>query len=179
MPLGIAGYSMYNMRSVAAPEIEGLWRMLPVPGTLKEDGTYDRTTTGGLTGLIVLKGVANRSAAFSFIDWYTGAQAQIDYGLAIENVFGQAGRYDTANLEALKQMNWTDRELASIEQQLQNIRMTPQIPASYYVTRSMTNAFRSVVISGQNPRESLYTYNKDMNEEIARKRLELGIDGRK
>lgn len=179
MPLGIAGYTMYNMLSVAAPEIEGLWRMLPVPGTLKEDGTYDRTTTGGLTGLIVLKGVANRSAAFTFIDWYTGAQAQIDYGLAIENVFGQAGRYDTANLEALKQMNWTDRELASIEQQLQNIRMTPQIPASYYVTRSMTNAFRSVVISGQNPRESLYTYNKDMNEEIARKRLELGIDGRK
>ncbi|MHB1452956.1 MAG: extracellular solute-binding protein [Saccharofermentanales bacterium] len=173
MPLGISGYTMYNMLSVAAPEIEGLWEMVPVPGTPGVGGVVDNTTTGGVNGLLMLKGIRNKEAGYQFIDWFTSAKTQIAYGLAIENIFGQAGRYDTANIEALKEMNWTEKELAVLMAQLSHVRVTPQVPASYYITRSITNAFRSVVIGGKNPRESLFTYNNDMNAELSRKRQEL------
>ncbi len=175
MPLGIAGYSIYNMLSVAAPEIEGLWAMVPVPGTLREDGSLNKTTTGGVTGLVMMKGIKNKAAGFRYIDWFTSKKTQIEYGLAIENIFGQAGRYDTANIEALKEMNWSQKELSVLLSQLNNLELAAQVPASYYITRSITNAFRSVVISSKNPRESLYTYNSDMNAELERKRKELKI----
>jgi hypothetical protein len=52
----------------------------------------------------------------------------------------------------------------------------PIIPASYGVTRNIMNAFRSVVNDSENARDTLFWYNKDINEEITRKRADLGID---
>lgn len=51
--------------------------------------------------------------------------------------------------------------------------ITPAIPASYYINRNLTNAFRKVVINGYTPRESLLSYNKIINSEITRKNNEL------
>jgi len=44
------------------------------------------------------------------------------------------------------------------------------------VTRNIMNAFRSVANDATNPRDTLITYNRDINSEISRKRKELGID---
>ena len=38
------------------------------------------------------------------------------------------------------------------------------------------NAFREVVNNNKNPRDTLMTYHRDINEEIARKRKNLGLD---
>ena len=38
------------------------------------------------------------------------------------------------------------------------------------------NAFREVVNNNENPRDTLMSYNRDINEEIARKRKNLGLD---
>lgn len=176
MPLGIASYIIYNMFSLAAPEIEGLWEMVPVPGTVREDGSIDRTTTGGLTGLIMLKGISDIDIGFKYVDWFSSNEIQLEYGLAVENIFGQTARYDAANVEALINMNWTEAEAGKLMEQFEMARFAPQIPASYYITRHITNAFRSVVLTGENPREALYSYNVEMNDEIERKRIELGID---
>lgn len=43
MPIGIQDYSTYNTLVVFAPEIRGLWDFTLVPGTLKDDGTIDRS----------------------------------------------------------------------------------------------------------------------------------------
>ena len=52
----------------------------------------------------------------------------------------------------------------------------PQIPASYYVYRNLYNAFRKVCFDYENPRETLFIYNREMNNEIKRKRIEFGLD---
>jgi len=38
------------------------------------------------------------------------------------------------------------------------------------------NAFRETVNEHDNPRDTLILYNKDINDEIARKRKNLGLD---
>ena len=47
------------------------------------------------------------------------------------------------------------------------------IPATYYVNREITNAFRRVVLKNQNPRETLILFNRSINKEIKRKNEEL------
>ena len=51
----------------------------------------------------------------------------------------------------------------------------PEIPGSYYVSRSIDNAFRAVLYDGKNPREVFEKENRNINQEIARKRRELGL----
>ena len=38
------------------------------------------------------------------------------------------------------------------------------------------NAFREVVNNAENPRDTLVWYNRDINDEITRKRENLGLD---
>lgn len=52
----------------------------------------------------------------------------------------------------------------------------PIIPSSYVVTRGIMNAFRAVVNDKENARETLRLYNIDINNEITRKRHNLGLD---
>lgn len=176
MPLGFADYSVYNQLSVAAPEIDGLWEMLPIPGTVQKDGTVNDTISGGVTGCIMLKKIKDKEAGYQFLNWFTSAKVQAEYGIAVENILGQGGRYNPANMEAIRMMNWSDKEADLLIGQMNKLQLTEQIPASYFVTRSLTNAFRSVVIRYENPRESLITYNNDINAEIKRKRKEMKID---
>jgi len=79
-------------------------------------------------------------------------------------------------LEALENMNWSGEELEKIYAQVTNSKFTPNIPATYYVTRNLTNAFRAVIVKGEVPREALNSYNMDINSEIKRKRIELGLE---
>jgi len=55
MPLGIANYQTFNTLVVGAPEIRGLWDFTYMPGTLKEDGTIDRTNVAGTTCTMMFK----------------------------------------------------------------------------------------------------------------------------
>ena len=88
---------------------------------------------------------------------------------------GPMGRYDTANLEALQQLNWSTSEYKKIIDQMENLKEVPIIPASYAVTRNVYNAFRGVVNNAHNPRYQLSSYNRDINDEIVRKLKDLGF----
>ena len=86
------------------------------------------------------------------------------------------GRFDTANVEALGQLSWSEDELARLRAQQQELEEIPIIPASYAVTRNIMNAFRETINEKANPRDTLIWYNRDINEEITRKRKNLGLD---
>ena len=86
------------------------------------------------------------------------------------------GRFDTANKEALANLSWSTAEVAKLREQQDELVEIPVIPASYTVTRNIMNAFRAVVNEGENPRDSLITYNRDINNEITRQRKNLGLD---
>ena len=58
MPIGIANYTSYNTLTVSAPEIRGLWDFTYLPGTLKSDGSIDRSTVAsGVCTMMIKKGM--------------------------------------------------------------------------------------------------------------------------
>lgn len=175
MPVIIQNYTFYNQLSVAAPEIKGCWGFQPVPGTVQEDGTINHAANSNGSGAIIFTKAADQEGAWDFIKWFTSTDAQVKYGNNIESILGTMGRYATANEEALQQLSWTTSEVNLLLDQLNSQVEIPIIPASYGVTRNVMNAFRAVVNDYDNARDTLFWYNKDINDEITRKLEDLGL----
>lgn len=175
MPVVIQNYTFYNQLSVAAPEIKGCWGFQPVPGTVQEDGTINHAANSNGSGAIIFTKAADQEGAWDFIKWFTSTDAQVKYGNNIESILGTMGRYATANEEALQQLSWTTSEVNLLIDQLNSQVEIPIIPASYGVTRNVMNAFRAVVNDYDNARDTLFWYNKDINDEITRKLEDLGL----
>lgn len=187
MPIGIAAYTTYTMLESAAPEISGRWVMLPIPGTKREDGTVDRsvsisnaTGTGTTPGLEQNMGAAlifstsqKQDKAWDFLNWFTSADAQVQYGEAIEALLGPTARYPTANREAFASLPWDAEQREQLTVQRQSVKLIPEVPGNYYVTREMNNAFRKVIYDYDNAVDTLNRYNVQINKELARKRQQL------
>ncbi len=177
-PIVITGYTFYNQLYMAAPEIRGLWELELMPGYVEEDGTVNHSVTSSSSGGIIFSKLneEQRANAWELIKWFTSSEIQAEYGRSIEALLGPLGRFDTANIEALKQLAWSQDELELIlEQQSLTIEIDI-IPATYIVGRNITNAFRETVNQAKNPRDTLMWYNRDINDEIIRKYEELGIE---
>lgn len=174
MPIAIADYISYTSLKYTAPEISGLWAMYPIPGTMKEDGTIDRTQmdqTG--TGVVMLRDCKDQDSAWEFIKWWSEAQTQTRYGNDVEAALGISARYNTANLTTLRNIGWTAKELSTLEEQMKHIRFIPVVPGNYYVARGLTNSVRGVIDDGENARELLTEWTIKINDEILRKRKEF------
>ncbi len=178
MPVVIQNYTFYNQLTVAAPEIKGCWSFQPIPGTKQKDGSINHTSCSqGAAGVVFSKLDKDKQReGWEFLKWFTSDETQTTYGNDIEAILGPMGRFDTANINALEQLSWTTREVANLKEQLLNQTEIPVIPASYGVTRNLMNAFREVVNNAENARDTLFWYNKDINEEITRKREDLGLN---
>ena len=175
-PIVVANYSFYNQLSVAAPEIKGLWDFTVMPGTLSEDGTVNHASNSGGSGAVIFNKVKNKQAAWEFVKWFCSTPVQTEYGQNLEGLLGQMGRYEAANIETLRQLNWSAAETEVLEAQWESLDEIPILPSSYAVTRNIMNAFRETVNSNENPRDTLMYYNSDMNDEIQRKRENLGLE---
>ena len=176
-PIVVSNYTFFNQLEVASPEIKGLWDFTTVPGTLNEDGTISHASNSSGSAAIIFNSVANKENAWKFVRWFSSTETQVAYGMNIEGLLGQMGRFDAANTEALKQLSWSSEELAKLNAQRDELVEIPIIPASYAVTRNIMNAFRETVNNVEaNPRDTLMKYNDDINDEITRKRENLGLE---
>ncbi|MDF2542555.1 MAG: carbohydrate transporter substrate-binding protein family [Herbinix sp.] len=176
MPIGIEDYTTYNLLSVFAPEIKGLWGFAEVPGVLREDGTVNHSASSAVTASVIMSDTKVPELAYDFISWLTSTDTQIQYGREAETILGTAGRYNSANVEAVKGLAWHSHELKILESQWDQIQGIPEVPGGYYTGRYMDFAFRDVVLQGQLPREVMMEYEDIINEEMSYKRLEFGLD---
>lgn len=176
MPIGITAYTMYNYISVAAPELKGLWEMIPIPGTEQADGTIDISQGGAGTACMILADTDYPKASWEFLKWWTSAEAQIRYSNDIEAVMGVSARYPTANLEAFQSVDWTRREMANLVKQWASVKEIPEAVGGYTLVRGLDNAFREAVLEGRNAREALLVWDRSINDEIRRKREEFHYD---
>ena len=179
MPLSIQLYSAYDQISSAAPEIQGLWAMVPIPGTAKPDGTVDKTQAGNVTGCYMLKSAVKKGIdkkAFEFMRWWVGSETQTKYGKELEATLGVAARYTPANTVALNNLGWSVAEKGVLNESLKYVITLPQIPGNYLMQRSLTTAFRSAVEGKNRSRRALTIANKEINDELTRKRAEFGLD---
>ena len=177
MPIGIAPYGTYNTLMISAPEIRGLWDFTLMPGTVREDGSIDRTThTDGLCCMMIKTDDEKvRNNAWEFMKWWVSADAQVRFGREMESVLGASARYQTANRDALRQLAWSTKNLAVLEEQMAHTHGFPEIAGGYSTTRHITNAIRRVITTKQDPRETLLTYARTINEEIKIKRREFNL----
>ena len=178
-PIIINDYTLYNNLQVSAPDIDGLWGIAPVPGTVKEDGTIDRSTgSTGLTSLI-MSATEEPDACWEFLKWWTSAQTQTDFGYEMESLQGEAGRVPTANLEAFENLAWKASDMEALLEQYQWVKGIPQVPGGYYSWRNVNNAFYTVTTDTDtaSPREELMDKVVLINAELAYKweEFELGV----
>lgn len=177
MPLGVASYSTYNTLMVSAPEIRGLWDFTLFPGTVREDGTLDRTvhSDGSCCMMVATDNEKVKQNAWEFMKWWVSADTQVRFGREMESVLGASARYQTANRDALRQLAWSNDQLAVLEAQMSQTRGFPEIAGGYSTTRHITNAIRRVINTKEDPRETLLNYARTINEEIKIKRQEFGL----
>lgn len=179
VPYGIISYVTYNQLMAAAPELRGLWKMAPMPGTVLEDGSVRHDSASGGSGCMMLTTAVKRGVAdqgYKFLTWWTDHDQQVRYGNELEATMGVAARYTPADIKALDKMGWTDEELAVLKEQRAHTQNVYSIPGDYLLARSLTNALRSTLDSNLEPRRTLSQYNRDINAEITRKRKEFGLD---
>lgn len=172
-PIVISEYSFYNQLSAAAPELKGTWDICPVPGTPDENGIVSHCANSTGNGAVIFNKVENKDNAWEFIKWFTEADTQTEFGIRSEGLMGIMGRFETANTEALTRLSWSEDELDRLFAQRSELVEIPILPSSYAVTRNIMNAFRETVNMHENPRDTLLWYDRDINDEIARKNKAL------
>ncbi len=185
MPLVFQAYSNITYLQESAPELNGLWNVAPIPGTLNtETGTIDRSeeSSGMSACMIVSKAIRQAkdpdqqlADAWTFMKWWTSGDISADYGNRVEMAIGSVARYTTSNLDAFNKIKWSSTEAAEIKEQRVWVHEIPELVGGYYVGRNLINAFRNVKNNHSNPREKLFYYNEQINEEIWRKRSEYNL----
>lgn len=175
MPMGIENYTMATMLQVAAPEIDGLWEMAPLPGIKGEDGTVTHTAMAGGMSSIMLRSAVHKADAWQLMKWLSDEEAQTAIGIELEALLGPSGRFNPVSHAAFDNLPWSGAQAAQIKTQWADVAFLPQVPGGYYVDRNLTNAFRRTVFYSRNYREALLEYNREINLEITRKRREFGL----
>lgn len=173
MPLGIASMTMYNQLAAAAPEIDNLWSIAPVPGTPDRNGNINRSVSCTTTASVVFSNTKMPDEAFAFVDWWTSDEIQAQFAGVIEDMMGVSSRYYSANKKTMQTISWTQDEYAVLEAMQPYVTDVPPTAAYYYLDRTLNNAFRRVTYYSDNPQETLVRYNKEMNDELKRKRKEF------
>ncbi len=173
MAMGIMPYNQVNYLCSAAPELDGLWGMAVLPGTVQADGTINNVVTSSSSGCIALGDTKHPQEAYAFLKWWVSAEAQAAFGTQVEQTLGIAARYGTANLEAFESIPWITEHAEVLRQQRDATVAIEQIPGNYYIARNLSFAFRAVVYNKANLRETLYKYNIEINKELARKQEEF------
>lgn len=176
-PIMIADYTVYNNLEVSAPDIKGVWDFAPVPGTVKEDGTIDRSVS--CTGLasMIMADTEYPDECWEFLKWWTSAEVQTLYDKEMESLMGSAARVPTANIEAFESLPWPVDTYEALAEQFEWVKGIPQVPGGYFSWRNVNNAFYTVTtdVDTATPREELMDKVIYINDEINYKRKEFGL----
>lgn len=168
-PLGVSTYTMYTTLKAAAPEIEGLWSFAPLPGVRQEDGSIDHTSAGSGTGCSILEMSKSPEAAWEFLKWWVEADTQTSFSNDVESILGPTGRVSLANVEGLKGLTWDDGDIDILMEAWNQVEEIPEYPGSYYVARSIYQAYWNVVSDNKNTKDMLMKFGQEADDEIARK----------
>ena len=174
MPIGVANFTMHNTLAISAPELSGNWEFSMLPGTYNGD-ELNRSTTSISTGTIITSSAKNVEAAWKYVKWWLGEDAQSTYAKGMESILGAAARYPTANLAAFKKLPWRAKDYYILEEQRKEAVGIPTVPGDYIVGRYIDNAFRKIINEGINPSDVLYNYVLKINAELKRKQKEMGL----
>lgn len=171
MPAGIVDYNIYMTVKSAAGDIRGKWGLALIPGHGDENGNINRShSTLASECCMIISQTKKKDAAWTFLNWWTSNETQLEYANRVESMLGESARWVTANWSAFTSLSWEKDELEIIEQSFDYAKQPPVVLGGYYISRHITNALNRVVVSGINPRDSIETAVEDIDRELQRRR---------
>lgn len=176
IPIGVQDYYNYVLLSTAAPELTGWWQMDPIPGVRREDGSIDRTTGGWADVAVIFRDTKHPEAAWELLKWWTSENIQSQYAMELEGLIGVEARWNTSNMNALRNLPWPQRDIQAVEEQFLWFREMPVVLGGYFTPRHIMNAWNRVVLQGVKPREALEIAVRDIDRELRKKQQEFGIE---
>ncbi len=180
VPIIIDDYTFINTLAAAAPEIEGSWSIYPIPATVREDGTLDRSTACIVGSCMIVKTSVEQNdtvnESWEFLKWWTSAEVQAQYAEEQMSLLGAAAEFPVANIEAIELRAKSKGTSETIAEVLKWLRGVPQVPGGYITGREISNAFLEVVDGYLDPVDTLYLKLDAINNELKTKREEFGLD---
>ena len=173
MPIIITLPTFYTTLVLFAPELSGLWRMVPIPGTRQADGSINYDCIATVSALMMIKGCRYKEEAFQFMQWFTDADYQVKYANELVALLGESAKSVSPNYQAMEEMPWTVDEKDALLDQMHHLRGIPAYPGYYIIPRYLQFAFQAAYSQGADPADRLLSYVHAINAEIDRKRKEF------
>lgn len=174
MPIGLGDNALYLQLVAAAPELNGKWKMAPLPGIRQDDGNVVcRYPNAAGAAMVILKASSKQKEAWQFADWWLSGETQKAYSQEVESRIGTSARWMSSNMEAFCSLPWEKDVIHTVKDSWANMSGIPNVLGGYYTGRHINNAWNRVVINGMLPRESLERAVRDINKELERKREQL------
>ena len=176
LPLLLGTSADYLTFKSAAPEISGNWDIAPLPATLNEDGSLNRSSSGSSVDCgIIMSQSEHVDEAWEFLKWWMSGDTQKTFANQIENQLGITARYFTANMKAFSALPFSRDEFKVINTFFENNVESRNVLGGYYTSRHLTNAWTRCVENGEDFRDSLEEAVEEINIELRRKQIEYGI----
>ena len=180
LPVVVADLGLVNLLNAAAPEIRGRWSVAPVPGLFDTNGDLRRDTVISVSSNFIVGNMATRNdtvkESWDFLKWFTSEEIQYRFAVEVEAVFGHNWRHQTANLEAFRRLNWGRQMKPTLDEVMEWLIAIPQVPGGYIAGRAIHNAFINVVVENGNPIDQLLIARDRIDDELATKRREFGLE---
>ena len=174
-PLGIGVYTTYTTLEAAAPEIAGKWGISEIPGIQQANGEINNSVGGSGTGCVILNQSKAKDEAWEFLKWWTSADTQSRFSRELETILGPTGRIATSNIEAFNLLSWKNEDRKILLGQWSKINELPEAPGSYYLPRSVDQAFWSVYNGKKNIGDALAEWGLVSDQEMLKKQKEYGL----
>lgn len=150
-----------------------MWAMTEIPGIVDENGIINNTSAASGTACLLLSNAKDKEASWEFLKWWVSGETQGRFATQVESMLGVISRATPASRTAMNKISWTNSEASVIMSQWNKIKETEEIPGSYYTLRNINNAFNEVYYNNSNVRQTLNVWNKEINSELERKRIEF------
>ncbi len=176
LPIGMADFNSYNLILNAAPEIANSWNIALIPGIKDEkSGEINRYTAGGAESTVMFHSTRKREEkAWKFMDWWSQAQVQAEFGQRLQILYGDEYIWPTANLEAFSSLPYPTAHKDIIIEQAQYMLEAPRLLGGYMMERETSNAFNDIVVNGETVRSRIDEAVKTVKRETERKLEEFG-----
>jgi ABC-type glycerol-3-phosphate transport system substrate-binding protein len=165
-PIGISDLSTYLQLSIAAPELEGKWNIAPHPGVEKEDGEVVRWAASGQQSNMIISTTEMPDESWEFLEWWSSTEIQSEFALRMVTTYGQEFLWNTANLEAFRELPIPEEHIDVILEQWDYALEASRVPGAYMVEREISNAWNKIVFNDANPRIALDDAVRTSNREI-------------
>ncbi len=178
IPIGIGSFTDYVKIKNAAPEIAGLWDIALAPGMRDDTGAIHRGTVCASTACALLAQSKMQEEGWEFLKWWLSKDVQASFGNLLQTTYGPDYLWNTANLEAFRELTFPAADKAVILEQWDAMQEVPRHPALYAVERELSNAWIRTVLSGESARIALDDAALAINREFERKLSEFGYTDR-